>query len=197
MAVAVRTINTLTDSGAPYLQGRAQIENYKNIFLIVGISLVFASAIAALTPVIKSGFSGVIQYDTPTIASASVLGGLGIVSLIVSLQKKYSLENHKMPEELAKHGRAMTQFYSVYDQRYMFNEGFVLSLKVRDKVIKKMEREEYKQFVLSLYMYHFDLESGAFAAPLLIDQIKNNQHHDAVLRELRTILDGRFINHFN
>jgi hypothetical protein len=191
------TIKTLTDSATSYLQEHAQIEKYKNIFLVVGVSLVFASVIAALTPVLKAGFSGVVQYDTPTIASASALGGLGIVSLIVSLQKKYSPKQHKMPEELVGHEHAISQFYTVYDQSHMFNEGFVLALKNRGQAIQSMKKEEYKQFVLNLYMNHYDLVSGAFAAPLPIDQIKNNPYRQAVFNELQTVLDPRFIHHFN
>lgn len=180
------TVNHLTHVAADSLAAKAKIEKCANILALVAGVLITIALVTALQPLIKSAFSGVIHYDTALIATISIAGGLGLIGILVCLQRRCAAQQIEIPVE-PENLKIVKEFTGVYDPRFRMQETFTLALNsdsgLRRSSIVNRSREEYKNLVLRVYRDYYDLQTGQ-CDPALVEDLRQHSECEGVCHEL-------------
>lgn len=181
------TVNHLILEVADALSAKAKTEKYEIILTLVTASLITLALVTALQPLIKSAFSGVIHYDTAMIATISVAGGLGLICILVCLQRRCMANQIEIPVE-PENGEIVQKFTAAYNPHFGMQESFTLSLNTenglrRNSIISR-SRNEYKNLVLRVYRDYYDLQTQQCRDPSLVEDLRQHRECAAVRDEL-------------
>ncbi len=190
------TPKLLVLQSANAFEARGKVENCANILAIVAAALFSIALITALQPLVKSAFSGVIRYDTATIVTIPVSGGLGLICMLAYLQRRCAANQIEIPIE-PKNVEIVQNFTAAYDPSYGLQESFTLALNPdnglrRDSIISR-PRNEYKHLVLRVYRDHYNVQTGQCGDPLLIEDLRLHPAFTAVRDELANIVHSGFL----